>query len=54
VKTDTAKQIIILEDQGYLLADTQTDLTIIQEMFLAEGKLWINKEKEKRIKEQSK
>ena len=54
VKTDIGKQIIILEDQGYRLTDTQMDLTIPQEMFLIHGKVWINREKEKQINEQTK
>lgn len=49
LKTNTGKQIIIFEDEGYRLANNQMDLTIPQELFLAHGKLWLNKEKEKQI-----
>lgn len=48
------KQIIIFEDQGYKLTNTQMELTHIQELFLYQGKKWLNKEKEKQIKKASK
>ena len=54
LKTNAGKQIIILEDQGYRLCGTQMELTIIQELFLYHGKVWLNKEKEKEFNKKSK
>lgn len=48
--TNIGKQIIILEDQGYLLCQNQMDLTYPQELFLFQGKEWLAKEKEKEAK----
>ena len=45
--TNVGKQIIIFEDRGYRLTQTQGDLTIPQEMFLAFGWEWLEEEREK-------
>ena len=52
LKTNEGKQIIILEDKGYKLTNLQKDLTIPQELFLAYGWDWLDKEKEKEYKKQ--
>lgn len=54
LKTNEGKQIIILEDKGYKLALTQKDLTIPQELFLIHGWNWLEMEREKEYKKQSK
>ena len=54
LKTNEGKQIIIMEDKGYKLASTQKELTIPQELFLMYGWEWLDKEREKEYKKQSK
>ena len=48
--TNEGKQIIIFEEKGYKLAQTQHELTIPQELFLYHGWEWLNREKEKQMK----
>ena len=52
--TNEGKQIIILEDKGYKLTTLQNQLTIPQELFLIYGWEWLDKEREKEYKKQSK
>ena len=54
LRTNEGKNIIILEDRGYKLVETQRELTYPQELFLNYGFKWIDKEKEKQIKANAK
>ena len=49
LRTNTGKQIIVFEDAGYKLAETQMELTYPQEIFLGYGKQWLANEREKEI-----
>lgn len=47
LKTNESKNIIWLDYCGYKLADTITELTLVQELFITKGRLQLHQEMNK-------
>lgn len=47
IRSDDGKEILVLDDLGYKLSETQKDLTPLQRAFLIKGHAYLMEEKNK-------